>query len=137
MISLSQCAALFADTARQKAAAENVIFITSYPKTAKPTLLSCAVAAFSAYDAQTEQEGLGADLQSGQIKIQASVFVPYRNKNQNAAALLEKICRALCSEFCILGIKITKTEPDDDTQCTVTRAVFTLDDEILRSEKLE
>lgn len=137
MIDLSKYAALFADTARRSIADENVIFITSYPKTAKPTLLKSAVAAFSVYDVQSEQEGLGADIQSGQIKIQVSVFVPYKNKSENGNALLEKICRTICSAFCILGIKITKTETDDDTECTVTRAVFTLDDEILRGEQLE
>lgn len=137
MISLSKCAELFADTARCGISDENINFITAYPKTAEPTLLNSAVAAFSVYDIQSQQEGLGADIQSGQIKIQVSVFVPYKNKNQNGNALLEKICRVICSEFCILGIKITETEPDADTECTVVRAVFTLDDEILRSEQLE
>lgn len=137
MIDLSKCAELFADTARSGISDENVIFITSYPKTAKPTLLKSAVAAFSVCDIQSEQEGLGADIQSGQIKIQVSVFVPYKNNGENGNVLLEKICRVICSKFCILGIKITQTEPDADTECTVTRAVFTLDDEILRSEQFE
>lgn len=137
MINISEYLSLFADKARQGLADENSVFITAYPATAKPTLLKSAVAAFSLYDVQSEQEGLGADVQSGQIKIQVSVFVPFKNKNENGTALLEKICRVICSEFCILGIKITETEPDADTECTVTRAVFTLDDEILRSEQFE
>lgn len=137
MIDLSKYATLFADTARGGIADENVVFITAYPKTEKPTLLKSAVAAFSVYDVRSEQEGLGADIQSGQVKIQVSVFVPYKNKSENGTALLEKICRVICSEFCILGIKITKTEPDADTECTIARAVFTLDDEILRGGQIE
>lgn len=137
MIDLSQCAALFADTARHGISDENIIFITAYPKTAKPTMLKSAVAAFSVYDTESEQEGLGSDMQSGQIKMQVSVYVPYKCKNQNGNALLEKICRVICSEFCILSIKIAETEPDADTECMVARAVFTLDDEILRGDQFE
>lgn len=137
MIDLSQCAVLFADTAKQALKDENVIFITAYPKTAKPTLLKTVVAAFSVYDVKSEQEGLGADIQSGQIEVRVSVFVPYKNKSENGAEILEKICRVLCGKFCILGIKVYQTEPDADTECTVTRAVFTLDDEILRGEEVE
>ena len=50
MIDLSKYAALFADTARGGIADENVVFITAYPRMAKPTLLKSAVAAFSVYD---------------------------------------------------------------------------------------
>lgn len=137
MINLSNYAVLFADTARQSLADENIVFITAYPKTAKPALLKSAVAAFSVCDIQSQPEGLGSDVQSGQIKIQVSVYVPYKNKSENGMALLEKICRVICSKFCILGIKTGKAEPDSDTECTVSRAVFTLDDEILRSEQFE
>lgn len=132
MINLSQYATLFADSAKRGFDGRDVIFITAYPNVSKPSLLKSAVASFSVYDVETQTEGLGSEFQAGQIKVQASIYVPYRNKTENPDGIAEKICTVICSEFNIAGVKITKTEPDEDTECLVKHVIFTIDDEVIK-----
>lgn len=120
----------FIKTAQEHCSLKNVVYISAYPYTAKSSFMKNTVAAFSVYYEDTEPEGLGSEFYSGRLQIKLSVYTPFQYGAVLGIETAEHICRALCSNLDIVGVKTLVPKPDKDTECMVTRVIFTLDDEV-------
>lgn len=119
----------FIDTAEKYCPLKDMIYIKAFPNTYKSSYMYNSVTAFSVYSTDAEPEGLGENVYSGQLKISAAVYVPF-SKNQSSSGAAAVLCESLCSRLNIRGIKLLCAEPDDDTECIVSRVIFTIDNEI-------
>lgn len=133
MTDLSGITNAFVEAAKRSCPLENMVYTAAYPHTVKNTVLKTVVVAFSVYDAEVSPEGIGENIYSGGIKISAAIYIPkYLTGNGTEAAMniAKALCSGLCSEFNITGLKVTAPQPDADTECVVTRVIFTVDDEL-------
>ncbi len=133
MIDLSGITNAFVEAAKRSCPLENTVYTAAYPHTVKNTVLKTAVVAFSIYDTEVLPQGIGENTYSGGIKISAAIYIPkYLTSNGTEAAMniAKALCSGLCREFNITGLKVTAPTPDADTECVVTRVIFTVDDEL-------
>ncbi len=130
MINRADIVNTFIKTAQKHCTLENVVYIPAYPYTPKSSVMKNTVAAFSVYYEETEPEGLGSEIYSGRLQVRLSVYTPFQYGAASGSETAEHICRALCSNLDIVGVKALVPKPDTDTECMVTRVIFTLDDEI-------
>lgn len=130
MINRADIVSVFIKTAQEHCTLENVVYIPAYPNTPKSSFMKNTVAAFSVYYEKTEPEGLGSEIYSGRLQVKLSVYTPFKENSVQGNETAEHICRALCSNLNITGVKTLALKPDTDTECMVTRVIFTLDDEI-------
>lgn len=119
----------FIDTAEAYCPLKDMVYIKAFPDTYKSSYMQNSVTAFSVYGIDAEPEGLGENVYSGQLKISAAVYVPF-SKKQSSSAVAAVLCESLCSHLDIRGIKVLSAGPDDDTECVVSRVIFTIDNEI-------
>lgn len=133
MLDVSKITNAFAETAQKYCPCEYTACVNAYPNQAKPTLMHKMVIAFSVCDFETAPEGIAESRYSGEIKVSAVFYVPYHFKSAEgitAQKITEDVCKGICSEFHITGLRVSAPKPDADTECMVRRLIFTIDDEL-------
>jgi len=114
--------------AEQDAFFSNIRLMHSYAKTVKPTLLKSAVIAFSCRRIHLQPCAIGENADAGDIEISAGIYVPYINDEITGGEIAKRLCGMLFDMLHVMKVSISAPASDAETECMVTKAVFTLND---------